>query len=146
MRLASTLRRASLVSLGYVCAVFAAVFVAVFLLQGSAIGSASDLTGAMATGLIFTFPTALPGFILALYVARVSKRRHWLFFSIAGALNVLPAFLFLELFFQFNGETGESFLQSSLPLFCLPGGFLGGLSFWLVAHGSSDASPEGATS
>ncbi|NGN41950.1 hypothetical protein G6N74_12835 [Mesorhizobium sp. CGMCC 1.15528] len=135
-----------MVSLGYVCAVFAAVFVSVFLYQGSSIGSALDLMTGIATGLIFTFPTALPGFILALYVAKVFERRHWLFFSIAGALNVLPAFLFLELFFQFNGETAGSFLQSSLPLFCLPGGFLGGLSFWLVAHGSSDASPKGVTS
>ena len=83
-------------------------------------------------GYSITFPTALPGFIVALCLGFALRWRGWLSFALAGALNVIPA---VWLFDQFLGGVGaSSMLQTALPLYCLPGGFLGGLVFWFVAY------------
>ena len=76
-------------------------------------------------GYSITFPTALPGFIVALCLGFALRWRGWLSFALAGALNVIPA---VWLFDQFLGGVGaSSMLQTALPLYCLPVNWWAGL-------------------
>jgi hypothetical protein len=140
LSLLAPLHRIIFVSLGYICAVVAATFVTLLALTLTQFGPGEFAVG-MLYGLVITFPTALPGFVVALCVAATFKWRNWMFFSFAGAINVLPATLLLALFMG-GGPPGS--LLRELPYYCLPGGFLGGLTFWLVAYRSVDAWPKGA--
>jgi hypothetical protein len=140
VRLGPALHRGIFVSLGYICAVVAATFVTVAALAATRFGT-GDFAAGILYGLVITFPTALPGFILALCIAIALKLRNWVFFSLAGAFNVFPATLVLEL--VIGGSPPGSLLRE-LPYYCLPGGLLGGLTFWLVAYRSVDAWPKEA--
>jgi hypothetical protein len=142
VRLGSALHRSIFISLGFICAVVAATSVTVVALAATRF-STGDFAAGILYGLVITFPTALPGFILALCIATALKLGNWVFFSLAGAINVFPAMLVLELVIG-GGPPGS--LLRELPYYCLPGGFLGGLTFWLVAYRSVDAWPKGARS
>ncbi|MGF7008217.1 hypothetical protein [Aminobacter sp. BE322] len=145
------LRRATFIAVGYVCAVFVAVFatfaveIVLWLLPAagrSVYDPNVNVPFGLALGLITTFATVLPGFVFTLCIAWVFRLRGWMFFTTAGVLNVFPAVGLLNMLLILDTGRLHSLFSSSLALRLLPGGFLGGLSFWQVAYRSSDAWPK----
>lgn len=78
-----------------------------------------------------TFVTALPGFLLALLFSTAMWQPNWLYFSLAGLVNVMLAIWLFSFSGRLFGNTAETI---NFALHCMPGGFLGGLTFWLVAY------------
>jgi hypothetical protein len=118
---------------GYVVAVFVATMVALLFMTLPDIFDRDrrDLSGDMfLTGLMVTFPTALPGFGLAIGFAIGYRWRAWFAYALAGAANAVLALWILGRFL------GGSILQDPRILVaCLAGGFVGGLAFWAVGGG-----------
>ena len=127
---------------GYLAAVLIAVTVTVFAMLlptvlpdngawGSFYAYSRELATIYGLGLEITFATALPGFLLTLFVARRGIWIGWLPFACAGTLNAVLAKL---VFCAFVGvpllKPTDVFLSS------LPGGFCGGLAYWAVVRRS----------
>ena len=96
---------------------------------GSYIRNAGDL---YRFGVMVTCPTALPGFLLTLFVARRASWVGWLPYACAGTLNAYLALEILGIFLQ-SYVLGMP-LDKLLP--CLPGGFAGGFAYWAVVRRS----------
>lgn len=109
------------IALGYAIAVTAAVLV-VMLLLGE---PTSDFVGIFTLGYAITFPSALPGFLLAIFVAQKMNLKSPLYFAATGALNVFPSLLIFKL-------CGGEDLFNMIDVF-VPGGLAGGLVYWLIA-------------
>lgn len=126
-----------LVAIGYVVAVLVAVIVAIVIsfgpaalpdngAQGSVFRMMSEFLPIMWVGLVYTFPFALPGFIVAIYAGERWRWNYWLAYAAAGFANALPAHLLCA---AILGSLAE------LPLVVFGsfvGGFFGGLAYWLV--------------
>ncbi|HEY4193208.1 MAG TPA: hypothetical protein VGM46_11235 [Mesorhizobium sp.] len=132
------LNRFAVILSGYLAAVIAAVVVTVFFLflptihpnhadWGSFYRQLGGLPAGLQTGLVVTFPFALPGFLVALALAITCRWRKWLVYSVAGSVNALASLLI------FNGLMGSSIVEmQDLLAASLSGGFVGGLAFWAV--------------
>ncbi len=121
-------RNVALVFAGYVAAVVAAVLtvtLAIAVLAGSV--SLDDFTAILIPGLAITFSTALPGFLVAVWASRRYAWRHWHQYALAGAANAVPALL------VYHGDTMLTAIYAPLS-FCAPGGFVGGLAYWVVTR------------
>ena len=128
---------------GYLAAVLVAVTVTVFAMLaptifpddgawGSYYAYRRDLGDVFQLGLVFTFPTALPGFVLTLFVARRGRWMGWLPFASAGALTALLALEIVALWMRASlFEMPPGMLLSSLL-----GGFCGGCAYWAVVRWS----------
>jgi hypothetical protein len=121
------------------------VRVIVFSGEGWISGSSflSDTVLVLFLGGYVTFLMALPGFLAVLLLSILTRWRSWAFFAIAGALDVFPAVALYEAMSRPDHVEAGTMLFSEFPLICLPGGFLGGLTFWLVKRrfGNTPISP-----
>jgi hypothetical protein len=129
---------------GYACAVAVAAVVTVavqytrvIVVDGegwASFGAAlADLPFVLFVGGFVTFVMALPGFLAVLGLSFATGWRHWAFFTIGGALDVFPACALYEAMSRPDYAEFGVMLFSEFPLICLPGGFLGGLTFWYSA-------------
>ncbi len=141
--------RIAYVFFGYLAAVLVAVAVAVFAMLaptmfpddgawGSFYAYRRDLIDVFQIGLVFTFPTALPGFLLTLFLARWGGWVGWLPYACAGLLNAVLALAIFDLALQMFDPTPlrMPLLPLDLLLPCLPGGFAGGVAYWVVVRKS----------
>ncbi|RWM91584.1 MAG: hypothetical protein EOR84_20355 [Mesorhizobium sp.] len=135
--------------LGYLAAVLIAVTVAVSAILaptalpdngawGSFYANKSDTEVLYVLGLYVTFPTALPGFLLTLFVARLGRWVGWLPFACAGTLNAVLALAILRV--PLHMPVLGTPLMILLP--CLPGGFAGGIAYWAVVRRSLPSNEE----
>ncbi|UNK39594.1 hypothetical protein MNR02_07755 [Shinella sp. H4-D48] len=118
-----------LVALGYIAAVLTATTVVIFLLYFWA-GASDGLFQIFLVGLAYTFGCALPGFIVAVVLARVLQMRAWLFFVIAGGIDGPLSLVFFD----------RSLLYDTFVFMILAGGLAGGLAYWLIAYRRTGAS------
>jgi len=150
--------RAVQAGFGYACAAAAATAVTVIVLfvyalatQGGggmdvSTGFLNSLLLIVFYGFIFIFITALPGFLVTLLVSAATGLRGWAFFAIAGALGVFPAWAIFEALSRPDPDQFGVLLFSDRPLVSLPGGFLGGLTYWYVRRRLRDAPTSPAPS
>jgi hypothetical protein len=135
--------RAVRIGFGYACAVVVATVVTVavqyfrvIVIDGQGWGSfpavLADLPFVLFVGGYVTFVMALPGFLAVMVLSFATGWRSWAFFALAGALDVFPACALYEAMSRPDYSEPGVMLFSEFPLICLPGGFLGGLTFWLV--------------
>jgi hypothetical protein len=123
-------KRLGIVALGYLAAVAAAVTVTVVLIVFgfTPYPSLEDLLIGAYLGFIFTFPSALPGFVVVVIVATWLGWNSWIGFALAGALNAVSALVIIALYTSGNVGWAPAML---LP--CALGGFMGGFAYWAVA-------------
>ena len=142
---------------GYLAAVLIAVTVTVFVMLapsalpdngawGSFYASKRDLGSIYAIGLMITFPTALPGFLVTLFVARRGGWIGWLPYACAGTLNAVLALAIFDLALQMPDRVPLHMPLLGMPLMillpCLPGGFIGGIAYWTVVRRSLPSNEE----
>jgi hypothetical protein len=136
--------RAANIGFGYACAVIVAAIVTVIVqyarvivIDGAGLASfptvLADLPFVLFVGGFVTFVMALPGFLAVVGLSFATGWRHWAFFALAGALDVFPACAFYEAMSRPDYAEFGVMLFSEFPLVCLPGGFLGGVTFWYAA-------------
>ncbi|PZV38689.1 hypothetical protein [Mesorhizobium kowhaii] len=129
---------------GYLAAVLIAVTATMFAMLlptvlpddgawGSYYATSRSLGDIFPFALMITFLTALPGFLLTLFVARRRGWVGWLPFACAGTLDAILALVILNISLVQN-RPFETPLQILLP--CLPGGFAGGFAYWAVVRRS----------
>lgn len=127
-----------LVAAGYLAAVIVAVFVTVFLIFGTPFFQGetgattpgellSELPSILAMGFAWTFPCALPGFIVAIALGEKLRWKSWLPYAIAGFVNAAPA---LAIFATFIGSISDA---TGMIVSSFPGGFVGGTAYWFAA-------------
>lgn len=143
--------RIALACLGYPAAVLVSVSVTVFVMLApsalpdkGALGSfyaiSRELNNIFLIGLVITFVTALPGFLLTLLVARKAGWVGWLPYSLAGALDAVVAWLIFGIAIQMPDPAPlrASLLGAPLQIVLpsLLGGFAGGVAYWAVVRRS----------
>ena len=70
----------------------------------------------------------LPGFAITIFMSRRRLIRHWAYFTGAGGLNAILAWMLVcGLAFPFMGTGGRLMLAS------VAGGFAGGFAYWFAA-------------
>jgi len=77
-------------------------------------------------GLFLTFPAALPGFMIAVFVSILRRWQSWLPFMLAGGVNALFSWLLLGLYFAMPSSAID---QASIVASAV-GGLAGGLAYW----------------
>ncbi len=139
--------RIALAFLGYIAAILISVNVTVFAILapsalpdhgawGSFYANKRDLGFIYSLGFIITPLTALPGFLLTLFVARRGGWVGWLPFACAGTLSAVLALAI------FNVAMQMPLLPLTILLPCLPGGFAGGLAYWAAVRRSLPSNEE----
>jgi len=143
--------RIALALLGYIGAVLVAVSVTVFVMLapsalpdngawGSYYANSRQLADIYPVCLLVTFVTALPGFLVTLFVARLSGWVRWLPYACAGALDAVIAWTIFDIAIQMPDRIAlhTPLLGVPLQIFLpsLPGGFVGGLTYWAVVRKS----------
>ncbi|MBX3579256.1 MAG: hypothetical protein KF723_18805 [Rhizobiaceae bacterium] len=124
-------------SLGYAMAVIAATAVTVALVAGATLLSGAetrtvrefldDWATLAFIGLIVTAVSALPGFLVALWVAARHRWTRWSQFAFAGAGDAVAAVVLTSLFFW------DAIMTVWILLACIAGGLAGGAAYWLAA-------------
>ncbi|MBL8577637.1 MAG: hypothetical protein JNK47_10450 [Mesorhizobium sp.] len=133
-----TAGRIAFIAFGYVVAVCVAVAVTEAIMlapaaipdggaNGSLLGLLPDLPGMFVIGFFWTFLCALPGFVVAIIIGERRGWSRWRDYATAGLLNVIPSLAF------FWGFAGSPFSMPLLIVSALPGGFVGGVAYWIVA-------------
>jgi hypothetical protein len=124
--------RCTLVSFGYVIAVFVATTVALLCMALPDLFGRSSPQRIMqffgdtfVAGLMVTFLSALPGFLIAICFAIVYRWKVWAAYAAAGTANGAFA---LALFGTYL--VGKMWPDPHVLLASLAGGFVGGFSFW----------------
>lgn len=149
--------RIALACIGYLAAVLIAATVTVFVMLapsalpdngawGSIYANSRQLVDIYSMGLAITFPTALPGFLLTLFVARRAGWVGWLPYACAGALDAILALAIFDLGLQMLDPLPPRIPLLGMPLKillpCLPGGLAGGFAYWAVASRSLPSNRE----
>lgn len=123
--------RCTLVFFAYVAAVFVATLVALLFmvlpdLFGQSLHRITEFFSDMfVAGLMVTFLTALPGFLIAIFFAIACRWKMWAAYAAAGTANGVFA---LALFGSYL--VGRIWPDPRMLIACLAGGFVGGLAFW----------------
>lgn len=121
---------------GYLAAVFVAVAVTVTLyMAGMTLTSGGEPMPAFAASLVLglwvgcliTCPTALPGFVIAVVLAKLLDRQGLAWFATAGALDAVLA---LGIFVSYDSA---AYFPAPTVLACIIGGLAGGIAYWKAA-------------
>ncbi|MEP9387306.1 hypothetical protein [Mesorhizobium sp. KR9-304] len=124
---------------GYLAAVFVATLVVIAITLSFASlfagndpepfgNRAMEFAGFVLAGMVITFATALPGFLVVVWLSLSLRWNRWWRFALAGGIDAVVA---IGLFNIFSG--GASLVPVGLVLPTLPGGLAGGAIYWLVA-------------
>jgi hypothetical protein len=136
---------------GYLAAVLVAVVATMFAILlptvfpddgawGSYYATSRSLGDIFPFVLMTTFLTALPGFLVTLFVARRGGWMGWLPFACAGTLNTVVALAIFDVALGMPDRVPLHMPLLGMPLAillpCLPGGFAGGFAYWAVVRRS----------
>lgn len=117
---------------GYLLSAVAAAVTAASILSAAQSGSAGSFAVLVTIGFFYIAFSGLPGFATAIFVARRFRFRHWAFFTVAGGINAILAWMLMGGMKAVVVMSGDMLLLASLV-----GGLVGGFAYWFAAEYSA---------